>query len=90
MGTILDTYHSKEVHDGSSAGIEQPVFLCGSAEDVVRSNACLTSIETLSPHDPSPGNLKVGIICYNDRATHICVCVCVFVLYGMVSCVDTL
>ena len=80
---VLDTYHSKEVNDGSSAGVEQSVFLCSRAEDIVGRNARLTGIETLSPHDPSPGNLKVGIICYNDRATHVCVCegvcVCVYV-----------
>ena len=69
-------YCSKEVNDGTFAGINKLVLCCWSAQNIVWGDAGLPRVDTLSPDDPSPSHLNVGIVCYDSRAR--CVCVCVF------------
>ena len=62
------THLSKESSDGCLAGLYQSLLGSGGAQDVVRSDTGLASIDTFAPHDPLPCHINVCIISYNAGA----------------------
>ena len=61
-------YLSKELLDGCLASFHESLLNCRGAQDVVRGNTGLTSIDALAPHDTLSHYINVCIVSHNAGA----------------------